>query len=261
MRAFSTLGCPDLDLEGIIRLALLHGIGVVELRALGGTIDLPRALSSLGYSAGGLFLRARESGVSFVSMDTSLSLIGASDSDVEEFLAFVPWAEAMGIPWLRVFDGGETCDGAEIARAAAVVSRWKEIRSSRGWKADIMVETHGALSTSRSIERFVEAVPGVRILWDTHHTWRAGGERPSDTWRAIAPSVVHIHVKDSRAAEPGRPVCYRLPGTGDFPMKELLGAINGSFSGGVSLEWERIWHPELPSLDEALRSASSLSWW
>jgi sugar phosphate isomerase/epimerase len=200
--------------------------------------------------------------VRIVSLSTSLSLIDASESDMEAFLRFVPWAEAMGIPWLRVFDGGRACDSAELERASAVVSRWKALRASRGWKADIMVETHDALATSSAIMRFVEAVPGVRMLWDTHHTWRTGGERPSDTWRAIAPSVVHLHVKDSQLADkPGSPSFYRLPGTGDFPMGELLGALGGAYSGAVSLEWERMWHPELPPLDEALRSAAALSWW
>lgn len=261
-RAFSTLGCPDLDLEGVVKLARAHEIGVVELRALGGTIDLPAYFSMLNESAERLSLKADESGVRIVSLSTSLRVMDGSDRDWEEFLRFIPLAEAMRVPWLRVFDGGLDCSRSEVGRASAWVARWRELRATRGWKADIMVETHDALSTSRAIGRLVAAVPGVRILWDTHHTWRVGGEAPSDTWRAIGPSVAHLHVKDSRReAGPGGRSSYRLPGTGDYPMAELREAIGKSFTGAVSLEWEKMWHPELPSLDEALRSARSISWW
>jgi hypothetical protein len=33
------------------------------------------------------------------------------------------------------------------------------------------------------------------------------------------------------------------------------------FAGPVSLEWERMWHPYLPSLDEALTAATASQWW
>jgi hypothetical protein len=44
-------------------------------------------------------------------------------------------------------------------------------------------------------------------------------------------------------------------------MAALRAALGGSFSGAVSLEWERQWHPELPPLEDALRSAFDRSWW
>ena len=41
LRAFSTLGCPDFTLEEALALATKHGLEAIELRALGGTVDLP----------------------------------------------------------------------------------------------------------------------------------------------------------------------------------------------------------------------------
>jgi hypothetical protein len=43
------------------------------------------------------------------------------------------------------------------------------------------------------------------------------------------------------------------------PLKAELRAAN--FSGPVSLEWERMWHPYLPPLDEALTVAAARGWW
>ena len=39
-RCFSTLGCPELSLEAVIALAGKYDIECVELRALGGTLNL-----------------------------------------------------------------------------------------------------------------------------------------------------------------------------------------------------------------------------
>jgi len=262
VRSFSTLGCPELDLDGVLGLARAHGIAAVELRVLAGSLDLPAHFSGLGVPRAALASRIRAAGVRVVAFGTSLRLMDGTDADVEKFLEFVPWAEALGVPWLRVFDGGENARGAELDRAAAVIARWKELRASRRWTTDIMVETHDALLTAPAIGRFSRAVPSARILWDTHHTWRAGGENPADTWRDIRASVAHIHVKDSLPGEgPGRPNRYVLPGTGDFPMAALREALGSGYAGAVSLEWERQWHPELPPLADALRSAAARSWW
>lgn len=262
IRAFSTLGCGDLDLDGVIGLARAHGIPAVELRVLGGSLDLPAYFSGRGDSAATLSSKVRDCGVRVLALATSLRLLDGSDADVEKFLEFAPWADALGAPWLRVFDGGVDANGAELGRAASILSRWREHRAARGWRTDIMVETHDALRGADAIGRFTRALPGTKILWDTYHTWSKGGENPADTWPAIRPSVAHIHVKDSRIAnDEGRKSGYVLPGTGDFPMAALRQALGTRYTGAVSLEWERQWHPELPPLDEALRSASSRSWW
>jgi sugar phosphate isomerase/epimerase len=260
VRAFSTLGCPGLGLEGVLGLARAHAIPAVEVRVLEGSLDLPAYFAGRGDSPAAISAVVAASGVRVVALCTSLRLMDGSDADVDTFLDFAPWAEALGVPWLRVFDGGRSASGPELDRAAAVLARWRALRAARGWKTDIAVETHDALSGAAAIGRFRAAVPGVGILWDTHHTWANGGESPAVTWPAIRPGVVHMQVKDSRPADGGGRR-YVLPGTGDFPMATLRAALGSGYTGAVSLEWERQWHPELPPLEEALLSASSRSWW
>jgi sugar phosphate isomerase/epimerase len=83
------------------------------------------------------------------------------------------------------------------------------------------------------------------------------------TWPAIRDLVVHVHVKDSIAVPSAKhPWTYVLPGAGRFPIAPLLEALRADeFAGSVSLEWERMWHPYLPSLDEALTAATKNRWW
>ena len=260
LRAFSTLGCPEAPLGDALALAQQHHLDGVELRSLGGTVDLPAYFAKKFVSPAQL-LAQRPAARIFV-LSTSLKLIGSTRAAREAFLQFVPWAEALGVPHLRVFDGGSALDAAELAEAAATLEWWRELRAEQGWQTDMIVETHDTLFTAEKIGRLVAFAPGTAILWDTHHTWKKGGEDPVVTWRAIAPHVAHVHVKDSVSAPSARhPYTYVLPGEGEFPMPPLRGVLQAEFTGCVSLEWEKMWHPYLPSLEEALTVAAQRGWW
>ena len=263
-RTFSTLGCGELSLDEVIALGARHGLAQFEVRALGGSLDLPAYLAASFGSPASLAAKLSAAGAAIVALDTSFRLIDGSEEERARLLAFVPWAEALGVRWLRVFDGGTTLDTAALARAAETLRGWQSLRRERGWAVDWMIETHDTLWDAERLTRFLAAMPpdSVRLLWDTHHTWKRGGEEPRATWRAIAPHVVHVHVKDSVSEPSGRhPFTYVLPGVGEFPMAPVRAVLAAEFSGAVSLEWERWWHPSLPPLENALRAAEERRWW
>lgn len=263
MRCFSTLGCPDLALDEVLALARRFELPAVEVRSLGGSLDLPAYLAST-YGTPAEFARhLADSAVRVVAFDTSLRLVGGTVAEREQVATLAPWAEAAGIRWLRVFDGGRLADAAELAEAAETLRWWRELRARSGWQVELMVETHDALLTAAAIGRFCAALPGTALLWDAHHTWRKGGEAPVETWRAIHEAVVHVHVKDSIPVPSARhPFSYVLPGDGDFPIAPLLEVLRADrFVGPVSLEWEKVWHPYLGTLEEALAAAAARKWW
>ncbi len=264
LRAFSTLGCPESDWPEAVAIASRHHIDAIELRSLGDTINLPAHFSA-EFGAPDSFGEAmRALPVRIASLDTSLHLADAKSLDKEQFLAFAPWADAAGIRWLRVFDGGtKLSERAAVTAAAETVKWWREIRADQGYTCDLMVETHNRFFTAASVQRFLSAAPGTSMLWDAHHTWKQGGEDPVVTWRAIRDHVVHIHVKDSvPIPTKTHPYKYVLPGTGEFPMAPLREAlVADKFDGPVSLEWEKLWHPDLPPLEEALHAAEVNHWW
>ena len=262
LRAFSTLGCPDFTLEQTLALAERHGIDAVELRALGGSRDLPAYLQAHYGTPAALAEKLRGQRVRVVSFGTSLYTADGAAEKREKFLEFVPWAEALGVRWLRIFDSDGAMTAAEWAQTAGTLRWWRERRADGGWRTDVMLETHGATTTTGAIRRFLEMAPGTAILWDTHHTWKKGGEDPLVTWRAIRASVVHVHVKDSISMPSERhPFTYVLPGEGEFPMAPLAAVLRAEFDGVVSLEWEKLWQPNLPSLDAALSAAAARAWW
>ena len=261
-RSISTLGCPEYSLEQALGLAERHQLDAVEIRALANTIDVPAVLAAAYETPAKLAGRMKSAPVPIVSLDTSLKLADNQPADREDFLKFLPWAEACGIPWLRVFDGGKKADALTHQAMADTVAWWRAEKAKHGWKADIMVETHDALFTAASIHQFLALAPGTAILWDTQHTWRNGGEDLLVTWRSIKPQVVHLHVKDSISQPSAKhPFSYVLPGEGEFAMAPLRAALAAEFTGCVSLEWERLWHPYLAPLDDALTAAAERNWW
>jgi sugar phosphate isomerase/epimerase len=261
-RAFSTLGCPDFTLDEALALAARHGIDAVELRALGGSVELPSYLENFFGTPAALAEKLRGQPVRIVSLGTSWHVTDGAAAERKKFLEFVPWAEALGVRWLRAFDSVKTMGADEFAQAAEAMRWWREQRAAGGWRTDVMIETHGGMTTTGTIQRFLEAVPDAAILWDAHHTWKKGGEDPLATWRAIRANVVHVHVKDSINVPDARnPFTYVLPGKGDFPMAPLATLLQDEFAGAVSFEWEKLWCPYLPSLDEALRVAAARAWW
>ncbi|MCZ7866181.1 TIM barrel protein [Agrobacterium salinitolerans] len=253
---FSTLGCSELSLCEVADLAKRHGTSSVELRALSGTIDLIAALAAeFGTPAGfAAFLIKRNLRVA--ALNTSFRLFGSADlSAIEPFIA---WAEAAGIAYLRIFDGGRQSGPNGIAGALALLDEWQTLRQSRGLNVDLMIETHDALADFGHLVTFIEHVPAARILWDTHHTWAKGADLKT-LWHHIERNVVHLHVKDSTTNIDGQRR-YVLPGHGDFPMAEMLSLLKSDERHiPLSLEWERHWHPELPPLDDAMTAARS--WW
>lgn len=261
VRTFSTLGCPSLSIADVLALATLHRIPAVELRSLNNSIDLPSSLSGREIPYLTIASDFADAGVQITSLSTSFRLLDGTEADRMDLLRYVPVAEALGVPRLRVFDGGKNGSRAELEQAAKTVNWWLSLKAKHGWKTDLMIETHDALKTSDVIIDLVRTVPSLRILWDTHHTWRIGGEPVSETWNAIQEYVVHIHVKDSIKACSTQPIEYVLPGSGEFPMAALRQAIEKTFCGPLSLEWEKHWHPQLASLEVALLSADICDWW
>lgn len=260
---FSTLGCAELDWDGVAALARAHGLAQVELRALADRLDLPVYLAESHGSPDAFARRVRADGLAVPVFDTGFTLTASEAKAREDLLASVPWAEALGARWLRVFDGGKFDADApdcvfDVAREN--LAWWRELRARYGWRVDLAVETHDSLCSSRLIERFQRGLTTpVAIIWDTWHIWFKNHEPVAETCARLAPWTVHVHFKDGlREPVLQYPYRYVRPGTGEFPLADLDRALAAhGYAGARCLEWERKWHPYLPPLDEALTACTS----
>jgi len=257
---FSSLGCPGDSPSALCRRAADHGISLVEIRTLQGKIDFPGFLTRNPDRARSLQAVLRRYHVSIRLLASAFSLTLQREEDIPALLEVGTLADALGIPYVRVFGGGhegEAMGKAEIRSAAGIYSKLQARWESQKLAARLLVETHGGLVTSKAIKAFDEATGGeVLYLWDSHHTWKSGGDTPEQTAALIGSRVRHIHCKDSiPAAERRSGYRYVLPGAGDFPFPELLRVMRDlDLATALSLEWEKQWHPELPPVDGALEA-------
>ena len=253
---FSTLGCAELNFAQTIALAREFQIGAIEVRCLSGQTIEPSNFSTHFPPPSSAWPEVDTSKVELTGLGTSVKLMNPRPTDLDDLIHFARLADNLQCPWLRVFDGGNIghpLSSDDLTAAQDLVNAWESARQKLNLNAQLMVETHDGLTSIEAITRFREVLPEVAILWDTHHTWRAG-ESLSGYHQTAKSAIVHIHVKDSIDVPSSRkPFTYCLPGEGQFPWSELGQLLRTqAFLGKISLEWERHWHPDLDPIQLAL---------
>jgi sugar phosphate isomerase/epimerase len=263
---FSTLGCPGLTLPDVCRLAAEFKLGAIELRALHNRTDFPKYVAEEKLLPGRVRDLLKPFHGQIVVAGSDFKLIGNSESNRVDFLAYCKWAEFWEIPYVRVFGGGmfgQPLAAAEQAEAVKSVHWWQKENQQRNWRTEILLETHDAFSNSAPCVQLCERLDQpLGIIWDSHHTWRLAGESPAESWSQLGPWVRHVHFKDSVDLPSTRhPFTYVLPGTGQVPLREIMNLLRQKqFAGVVSLEWEKMWHAYLPDLREALVCLQTQDW-
>jgi sugar phosphate isomerase/epimerase len=245
--AFSTLGCPDWTVERIAAEAGRLGFDGVELRGIRRVFDLtkaPELQPATIERTRSLFASAH---APILQLDSSASYCTRDESKLqaayEETARYVELARRLGASLVRVF-GGEVPAGESSAQWAGILSerlkRVGELAERGGVK--VGVETHDAWSRYPVLSGVVAAAgsPMLGVLLDVGNGWFAG-ERFEDGNLFTDGRVASVHIKDIDAE--GR---YVPLGRGVLPLARVLALLRSAgFTGCISLEWEKGWHPEL----------------
>ena len=255
--AFSTLGCPNWELEDVARAAREHGYEGVELRALGGGLDLlarPEFQSgevarTRGWLAG--------LGLEVCCVDTSCTFDSAEDAErrrqVEVAGRHCELAAALGAPLIRVFPDKVPEGSTREETRDRISDSLREVarRAPRGVRVGL--ETHGDFAGGPATAEIIRRAdhPNLCIIWDAANTF-ASGEEVEESARAVAPFLAHVHLRDARplGKEHWTPV---LAGRGLVPFERVLAALRGlDYHGFVSFEFEKYWHPEIEEPEVSL---------
>ncbi len=282
--SFSTLACPDWSWDDILRFGPEYGYDGVEVRLLQREVNL---LARPEFQADQLAQRRRELERAKFLVCGLASSVHLHDDDPAlraehvriggEYLAL---AEALRAGFVRVF-GDVVPPESEPQRRKTTLQNIADALNSLGDLAgkrglQVLLETHGDFSATPPVVEVIRAAnhPHVNVLWDTHHAWRFHGEAVADTWKNLQPWTRHAHWKDSvlipqrepesaeaaAAAQEAAALMgghqhadYVLFGGGEFPARDCLRVMTqGGYAGWHSLEWEKMWHPELVGPDVAL---------
>lgn len=257
--AYSTLACPAWTVEEAVSAAVRYGYDAIEWRLADGEIIAPQTPESVR-------LRIRDlsasNGIAIACLDTSCRMVQATpqERDAAKVTAekMADMAAELGAPFMRVF-GGPCPDGmtlkALIEPAAEVLNAVGTYATERG--ITVLLETHDAWSQSIDVLELVQtANSNISVLWDIHHTHRAG-ESPEQSVSELAKSIAYVHVKDGRPrtnAPEDWQLC--LINEGVVPLREAFAALKHSgYDGYLSLEWEKRWHPDIADPEVALPQA------
>ena len=255
--AFSTLGCPNWELEEVARAAREYGYAGVELRALGGGLDLlarPELQS-------GEVTRTRDwlagRGIEVCCVDTSCTFDSADDAQRRGQIGlaarYSELASALGAPLIRVFPD-KVPEGATFEETRDRISdSLRVVARLAPPGVRIGLETHGDFAGGRVTADIIRRAdhPNLCIIWDAANTF-AAGEEVEESARAVAPFLAHVHLRDARpmGKEHWTPV---LAGRGLVPFGRVVAALGKlDYRGYVSFEFEKYWHPEIEEPEVSL---------
>ena len=281
--SFSTLSCPDWSWYDLLEFGSRYGYDGVEIRLIERKTDL---LALAEFQPNQLEIRRRELAeanfcvcglASSVRFDDPSEAERAKQVDIGK--AYIDLAAELGASFVRVFGdtlpAGANADERERAMAniAEGLQRLGGDAGETGLR--VVIETHGDFAVSAIVEETLTLVDSsaVGVLWDTHHPWRFHSEELSATFDRLRPWIRHTHWKDSvirprhtdeeavseaaieaHALMSGhRHADYVLFGGGEFPALKCMRLLRKSgYDGWFSLEWEKMWHPEIEDPEIAL---------
>jgi len=256
--AFSTLGCPNWQLTQIVENAERLGYDGVELRAVGGTLDL---LSRPEFTS--RYVRASreqfaDRNLEVCCVDTSCNFHSTDrkerSSQVDLALKYAELAAELGAPFIRVFPDKIQVGVTREETRDYIVQSLIEIAQRLSNGVAVALETHGDFAKTESAREVVNLAnhPQVRLIWDVANSVAAGDsiEQASQT---VQPFLSHIHLRDAQPVSDSEHWLPVLAGNGNVSFEETLQAIAKlNYTGYVSFEWEKYWHPEIEDPEVAL---------
>jgi sugar phosphate isomerase/epimerase len=259
---YTSLACPGWTIEEAVSAAERYGYAAIEWRLADGAIiepDIPAEVRR----------RLREvpaaHGIEVACLDSSCRVVQATPEErattIEAGQRMLDLAADLGAPFLRVFGGAlptNTTRASLLAPTAEVLHRLGIYGAERG--VTVVLETHDAWTNSQDVLTLLQAAQttNCKVLWDTHHTFRFG-EMPAQTQALLGDNIAYAHIKDSRLhADDTHAWTYCLLGEGDVPLQAIRDALlQQNYTGYLSLEWEKKWHPEIAEPEIALPQAAA----
>jgi sugar phosphate isomerase/epimerase len=259
--AFSTLGCPAWEWNKILEFATHHGFAAIELRGLGGKLDLP----SLPYFAADRIeqtkkeISASKLKIACVSSSAQMYVEDPAkrETQLSDARRFIDLASTLEAPYVRVFGGKADSDKSpapDDATKARVAAGLRELGKYAGPRnVTVIIESHDHFTSSATLKDVLQAADSehVGLLWDAHHTFATSNEDPEFTVKQLGPWIRHTHLKDSVGSGEDRK--YVLTGRGNVPIQRQIAALRSiGYKGFYCFEWEKLWHPDIADPEIAI---------
>ena len=256
--AFSTLGCPQWDLKRIAQAARDYGYAAIELRAVGGELDL---LKRPEFQPGTVETTRRwlaDQTLSVCCVDSSCTF-DSRDADerrkqVEVAVRHCELAAKLGAPLIRVFPDKIQTSATRSETRDNIASCLREAARRAPDGVRVGLETHGDFARGQAAAEIMRLAdhPNVALIWDVANSL-AAGDSIEEAAREVAPHLAHVHLRDARAIEGREHWMPVLAGRGAVSFATAVNALcELNYGGYISFEWEKYWHPEIEEPEVAL---------
>jgi sugar phosphate isomerase/epimerase len=256
--SFSTLGCPDWSFQKITDFAVKHGYKGIEVRGLQRQMDLPKCNEfSTAENRTATMSMMKEKGLQFINLGSSATLHFAEGAEREKHLdegkRFIDLAHQINCPYIRVFPNNFPKGQDKNATMDLIIKGLVDLGDhAKESNVSVLMETHGEVVWSEDLEVIMRSAehPNVGLVWDPSNMWTVTKESPSIVYPKLKKYIRHTHIKDATLLD-GKPQ-YKLLGEGEVPIFEAVDLlVKSGYKGYYSLEWEKLWHPELAEPDIA----------
>ena len=264
--SFSTLACPAWNLDQVLGMARDNGYDGIELRFIENDDRLWLRPEFRGQGLRETLDRLGEVGLKVPCVDTSC-FFHHSDADMRRQAldvgkSMMELAAVLGAPGIRIF-GDRVQPGADRSSTCAWIAEGVRELAEFGkpLNVEVWLESHGDFAQAvHTLEPLDLAGSGnCGVLWDPVNAYSEFGELPSEGLRILGSRIRHVHLKDARAPRQRAATDHAplwdpvLMGDGEFPGRDLMRLLSDArYSGFVSFEWEKRWHPEIPEPEIAL---------
>jgi sugar phosphate isomerase/epimerase len=259
--SFSTLACPKWSWEKILEEAGNLGYEGIEIRGIEGILDISRLEPFFPENINKTLDQLAKRNLEISCIDTSCQFHeeALAEKSIIEGKAAIDIARKVNCKYIRVFGNNipdKNSEGATLARIASGLNELGDYANGKG--VTVLVETHGDFSTGDSMLKLLGHVTSknVDVLWDLSNAYIDFGEPIEVTFNKLSSRIKHTHLKDAKGKAPNAKLC--LFGQGDLPAREMVSLLKSiDYKGWLSLEFEKMWHPELEepeiSLDVFIR--------
>jgi len=247
----TTLGCPEWDMETILKRVAEYGYQGIDFRGYLADVDLrqsPAFTSGRAETAA----RVRDSGLLVSCLASSAKMFESTaekrQASLDEMKGYVEMCADFGAPFVRIFGGALGGVSMEAAMPIAADMLQQAAAIARDAGITIVVETHDDWVATKPLREAFDLAgnpEGVAFLWDVNHPYRSAGETPIESFKNIGRMTRYTHWKDSRLTPEGKTE-HCLVGEGGLPLKEIYQLLRDSgYDGWYTLEWEKRWHRDL----------------
>lgn len=261
--AFSTLGCPNWDLQEIARARRHYGYDAVELRAIGGDLDLLRRPE---FQSGALNTTRRfldDYGLIICCVDTSCRFDSIDENErhlqVDIAVRHTELASRLGARLIRIFPDTIQSGLSRAETRDNIAGCLRKVAEAGADGVKVALETHGDFARGNTTAEIVRVAdhPNVTIIWDVANSI-AAGDMIREAAREVAPYLSHVHLRDARRVAGKEHWLPVLAERGDVSFQETVNALTDlRYDGYISFEWEKYWHPEIEEPEVALPDFAS----